>query len=739
MVFAPGIILLEIENVADIGAAPAVDRLVFVAHHADVIVRLREQAHQLILAAVGVLIFVDHDVAQPAIPGVPRVLIVEEQADAFEQQIVEIERIGLVQRLLVFLVNRRDFRHARIGRFAVHLLRRFLQALGVADLRKRRAIRHRLLVEPHAPVGGLDDGELVFIVVDGKRSGEAGANGRQRVAVAPQQPHAERVERRNLRRPFESVISSSSEATRERISPAALLVNVTARTADGGHVLRADQVRDPMRDDARLAAARAGENQHRAFGGFDRFTLLGIEAREKIHYLAIFALAATPGRESTKLKSVRIALRGCALFLAAATAAGTADPDGAALLNRAREKVLDNTRRLPRYTCIETISRTEFEPPDSPSTCQTLILMRRLVPARGSVVMRDRLRLDVAVADGGEIFSWAGAGKFDTRDVSQLVGRGASGSGEFGTFLSSVFGSAPDPIHYAGVSNGLALFEYNVPIARSLYRFHGVGGDETLGFHGTFSVDPSTGDPRRLEVETEQFAPRDTACRLEHVMNYRRVKIGSGEFLLPELSTMDGLYHSGAESLNETRFSNCREYVGESTVHFDDPDATAAPAASKSALQPLPPGTRLLIGLSKPIDTATAAAGDAVEGVLLSDSRGGLAHTNDRLHGRILRLQQYMYPPARWYIAIRFDTIERNGIEQPISLKPADDGDRSTPRVKAKAPPGAAERPEGAGVFSFAATGNTVLDRDLHSDGKPVERLPHGGNCRFVRNRTRTH
>ena len=49
-------------------------------------------------------------------------------------------------------------------------------------------------------------------------------------------------------------------------------------------MLRADQVRNAMRDDARLTAARAGQNQDRAFGGFYRFTLLGIETREKVHY-----------------------------------------------------------------------------------------------------------------------------------------------------------------------------------------------------------------------------------------------------------------------------------------------------------------------------------------------------------------------------------------------------------------------------------------------------------------------
>ena len=36
-----------------------------------------------------------------------------------------------------------------------------------------------------------------------------------------------------------------------------------------------------MRDDARLAAARAGQDQHRTFGGRYRFTLLGIETRKE--------------------------------------------------------------------------------------------------------------------------------------------------------------------------------------------------------------------------------------------------------------------------------------------------------------------------------------------------------------------------------------------------------------------------------------------------------------------------
>src|SRR5205823_13915724 len=49
------------------GAAPTVDRLVLVAHHADVLMRSGQQPHQLVLHAVGVLILIDHQVDEAPI------------------------------------------------------------------------------------------------------------------------------------------------------------------------------------------------------------------------------------------------------------------------------------------------------------------------------------------------------------------------------------------------------------------------------------------------------------------------------------------------------------------------------------------------------------------------------------------------------------------------------------------------------------------------------------------------
>jgi hypothetical protein len=127
-------------------------------------------------------------------------------------------------------------------------------------------------------------------------------------------------------------------------------------------------------------------------------------------------------------------------------------------------------------------------------------------------------------------------------------------------------------------------------------------------------------------------------------------------------------------------------------------DPAAPQAASKAALQPLPSKVRLQIGLASAINTETAAAGDAITGVLLQDARekklGVVAHANDRVHGRILRLEQIMSPVPRWIVGIRFDTIERGGTEQPLFLKSANNG----------------------GIFMFQERGNIVLDQRFHSD-----------------------
>ena len=59
-----GEIVLEAQDVADLGAAPGVDRLVVVADAAEVVMALRQRPQPQVLGDVGVLVLVDQDVAE---------------------------------------------------------------------------------------------------------------------------------------------------------------------------------------------------------------------------------------------------------------------------------------------------------------------------------------------------------------------------------------------------------------------------------------------------------------------------------------------------------------------------------------------------------------------------------------------------------------------------------------------------------------------------------------------------
>jgi hypothetical protein len=397
----------------------------------------------------------------------------------------------------------------------------------------------------------------------------------------------------------------------------------------------------------------------------------------------------------------------CVLLLAAATVASTADPDGQELFRKVRAKVLADVSRVPRYTCVQTVDRTQFQPLHGirPESCKEVIAARRQLLSPGFVVWRDRLRLDVAVVDGEESFSWAGASRFETNHVDELVASGATNSGEFVSFLLSIFGGEPDSISF----RPLSLFTFNVPMAKSHYTYHRRGGASrrTTGYHGSLRVDPETADLKFLTILADEFPADEATCSVEDTMNYHRVRIGNGDFLLPTVATLDILYQSGGESVNETRYSSCREYTGDSTIRFDDDNAPAAetmpekstsgPAASRRPQQgTFPPGLLFRIALASPIHSQTAAAGDAITGIVLGEVKdpaaGQVARENDIVHGRILQLEQNMFP-AFWVIAVRFDSLEHDGVERPISLKS-----------------------RAGGIFTFNQTGSLELDRTFQSE-----------------------
>lgn len=141
----------------------------------------------------------------------------------------------------------------------------------------------------------------------------------------------------------------------------------------------------------------------------------------------------------------RVWLAAVAASLAAfAPAAAGDEADHMALLNRTRAQVVASLRHLPKYTCVQTVRRFRFQT-GAHAKLQGCGGAADLDALPLALYWSDRARLDVTVSQGEEIFSWAGARKFETGPIDKIVGGGMTGTGDFGPFLMSVFTGAAAP------------------------------------------------------------------------------------------------------------------------------------------------------------------------------------------------------------------------------------------------------------------------------------------------------
>ena len=439
---------------------------------------------------------------------------------------------------------------------------------------------------------------------------------------------------------------------------------------------------------------------------------------------------------------MRTALAACTVTVLLCATARTADSPAQELFNRLRLNVRGALERVPRYTCVQTITRTQHRPQYGAArgnSCAALLSARTQLTSAGLLLWHDRLRLDVAVGDKSEMFSWAGARQFETNSLGDLALSGSTGSGSFSSFLASVFGPDAQGFRYVGeqdislsskVITRLATYTYDVPLAKSHYSYSTASNKaRIIPFSGSFYAVPATAELKRLVVEATHF-PAGDVCRVVDTMDYHKVSIGSGDFLLPEVSTMAVVYRTGDEDLNETRYSGCHEFTGDSTIRYDDSDEPVSAnvaLAAKAALQSLPAKTRIRVKIDPPLNSDTAAAGDTITGLVEREVKikgQVVVRTTDRLHGRVLRFEQQMVPVPRWVVAIRFDSMERDGAEQPVVFKPLDDGDRNSQLPRGIGRGGGQrtpvmtvpERPAGAGLFMFGEAGRLVLDQKFHSE-----------------------
>jgi hypothetical protein len=374
--------------------------------------------------------------------------------------------------------------------------------------------------------------------------------------------------------------------------------------------------------------------------------------------------------------------KGAWILLAAAWALGAQEPgDARDVLQRARQQILNTMRRLPKYTCLETINRTYYAPPAATKTSKA-----KCAPGDGGgaktalrLSASDRVRVEVAEGDSREIYSWPGASHFENGPIEEMVSRGPVASGAFGGYLIDVF--ATEGTHFDFVtermekSRRILTYAYQVPLKESKYKVAADIGWVMTAYKGEIDLDAGSLELLRVTVNTTPELPVETGlCTARSELQYSRVRIGDGDFLLPNVSRLYLANRSGTASETQSEFAACKEYVAESVLHIegeDDAPAKGADAAVETRAA-LPDGVRLALRLDAAIDTDSAAAGDAITAAVTSavrdpKSNAVLFPQGAVAHGRINRMEHWMTQSPRFVIGIEWEYVSHGKSAAPLS------------------------------------------------------------------------
>ena len=284
-------------------------------------------------------------------------------------------------------------------------------------------------------------------------------------------------------------------------------------------------------------------------------------------------------------------MRVCVLLWMAAGLLAQAPPDPSERLVRARDMLAGRDRHLPDYTCLQTVERRYLKrrhPEEPPPSCGQL---HALPGSEWKLELSDRLRLEIKASEGKEIGSWKGS-RFTDSDVFKLTAGGPYSTGMLGSWITDIFLNGGATYQYLGAD----AYRYQVPLAASHYLIKAGSQWVTAPFSGAFWLDPNSADLKRLLVEADSLPPETNTCYVNTSVRYEWTQVGAGKFLLPSQSDMRILMRNGREDQTTAVYSGCREYLGESTIRFDEAPAAGPDRAPAAETTPLPPGLHLELG-----------------------------------------------------------------------------------------------------------------------------------------------
>jgi hypothetical protein len=341
-----------------------------------------------------------------------------------------------------------------------------------------------------------------------------------------------------------------------------------------------------------------------------------------------------------------------AIFAAALPAQ---DPSDAAWqltlrLAQVKRQVRTALASQPDYTCLATYDRYRWIPN---------------APTERKV---DTVRVEVAYLGGHELYSWPGEGKFSDVPLTQMVAVGLVSDGDFAVHAHNIFVAGMGTEKFAGEEqrNGRKLWRWNYAISSysSGWTVQHSGVHQTVGSEGSYWIDSETLDLVRMDTHATDFMSSFPLKSVVSTVNYARVRIGEQEALLPVEAELHTVTKEGTESRNLTRYSNCRQYAGQSTISFGEVPEVVAPVAAqaKRSDEGLPAGLTLKIRLAADLILAQGAVGTLVEGTLDAPLRHGgkeLAPKGAAVRGRVRLLSRDIEEFAE--LGLVFDELDVEG------------------------------------------------------------------------------
>jgi hypothetical protein len=314
------------------------------------------------------------------------------------------------------------------------------------------------------------------------------------------------------------------------------------------------------------------------------------------------------------------------------------------LLSKVEHRVTSDLAHMPDFTCMETV--------------------RRYVRtnARRTFHMADTLRLEVALVDHKELFSWPGEEAFGP-DLAAMVGAGTINIGDFATTIRGIFGNRVATIHYTGPETlrgrETERFEYEIPQMWSGYTIRYANSEGTVASRGSFWVDRASLDLLRVTVSATSIPINLPIAAAETRIDYARVHLDDQSLLTPESSETVLTLMNGHESRNEIEFSHWRKFRAESRLSFGG--LASVPEQRKTVERiSLPDGLAISIELEAPLDSKIALVGDPIRARLAADAKQKgevVAPKGALVTGRVRRMELQTDPAPHILVGLEFSEI----------------------------------------------------------------------------------